>query len=184
MTTKGLAALALVAALAANVSADDPKLPDVKAFDKLVIDALRGAHNKGADLYNEGRDFAGAFRVYQGALMTVQPLLGHRPEAQKLIDTGLEAAEKETDPARKAFLLHEAIEAVRKNLKTANAEPKKVEPPTKPTEEPKKVDPPAKKPDEPKKVTEPPAKPPMPSEEPKAPALPVAPTPREVKPKG
>lgn len=168
MTTKGLAALALAAALAANVSADDPKLPDAKAFDKLVIDSLRGVHNKGADLYNEGRDFAGAFRVYQGALMTVQPLLGHRPEAQKLIDTGLEAAEKEADPARKAFLLHEAIEAVRKNLKTANAEPKKTtEPPTKPPEEPKKVDPPAKKP-----------------EEPKAPALPVAPAPREVKPKG
>lgn len=178
MTTKGLAALALVAALAVNVSADDPKLPDVKAFDKLVIDALRGAHNKGADLYNEGRDFAGAFRVYQGALMTVQPLLGHRPEAQKLIDTGLEAAEKEPDPARKAFLLHEAIEAVRKNLKTANAEPKKAtEPPVKMPEETKK--------DEPKKVTEPPAKPPevTKKEEPKSPALPVAPAPREVKPK-
>lgn len=168
MTTKGLAALALVAALAGNVSADDPKLPDAKAFDKLVIDSLRAVHNKGADLYNEGKDFAGAYRVYHGALMTVQPLLGHRPEAQKLIDTGLEAAEKEADPARKAFLLHEAIEAVRKNLKTVNAEPKKA------------TEPFAKKPDEPKKVTEPPAKPP---EEPKAPALPVAPPPR-VKSKG
>lgn len=166
MATKGLVALALVAALAVHVSADDPKLPDAKAFDKLVIDSLRSVHNKGADLYNEGKDFAGAYRVYQGALMTVQPLLAHRPEAQKLIDTGLEAAEKEADPARKAFLLHEAIEAVRKNLKAASAEPKKVEPP-------------AKKPDEPKKV-EPPAKPP---EEPKVPALPVAPPPR-VKSKG
>ncbi|HEY1186590.1 MAG TPA: hypothetical protein VGE74_02985 [Gemmata sp.] len=160
MTTKGLAALALVAALALGATADDPKAPDAKAFDKLVIDALRDVHNKGADLYNENKDFAGAHRVYQGALLTVRPLLAHRPGAQKLIDAGLGAAEKEADPARKAFLLHEAIESVRKNLKAAGTEAKK-------PEEPKKVDPPAKQPDEPKQPTRP-----------------VAPPPREAKPKG
>ena len=131
MTTRGLAALALAAVLAAGARADDPKPPDAKAFDRLVIDALRAVHNTGADLYNEGKDFAGAYRVYQGALLTVRPLIGHRPDAQKLIDVGLEAADREADPARRAFVLHEAIEAVRKNLKAATAEP-------------------AKKPDEPK----------------------------------
>jgi hypothetical protein len=127
MRTRTLAALALVVALALSATssaADDPKLPDVKTFDKLVIDTLRDVHNKGADLYNTTKDFPGAYRLYQGALVTVRPLLAHRPDAQKLIDDGLTAADKETDVARKAFLLHEAIEAVRKNLKTAIGPPK------------------------------------------------------------
>lgn len=170
MLTRGLIALAL-AVVPALAPADDAKLPDAKAFDKSVIDSLRAVHNAGADLYNEGKDFAGAYRVYQGALLTVQPLLGHRPEAQKLIDTGLAAADKEADPARKAYLLHETIEAVRKNLKTA-AEPKKV------------AEPPVKKPDEPKRIDPPQAEPPVKkSDDPVKPALPVAPPPR-VKSKG
>ncbi len=123
MTTRVLAALALAAMLGLNATApaaDDPKLPDVKAFDKLVIDSLRQVHNKGADLYNTAKDFPAAYRLYQGALETVKPLLAHRPEAQKLIETGLADADKETDTARKAFLLHQTIEAVRKQLKVAN----------------------------------------------------------------
>jgi hypothetical protein len=55
--------------------------------------------------------------MYHGALLTVRPLIGHRPDAQKLIDAGLAAAEKETNAAQKAFRLHETIEAVRSNLK-------------------------------------------------------------------
>lgn len=168
MTTRTLPALALAAALvlgASRAAADDPKLPDTRTFDKLVVDTLRDVHNKGADLYNTSKDYAGAHRLYEGALATVRPLLAHRPEAQKLIDAGLAAAEKEPEAARKAFVLHEAIEGVRKNLKAALAEPKKTaEPPKKPdepkktTEEPKKPTEPPKKPDE-KKPTEPPKKP-------------------------
>jgi hypothetical protein len=126
-----LAVLGLLLTGAAAPAADEPKMPDAKAFDKLVTDTLRGVHNTGADLYNEGRDFAGAYRLYQGALLTVRPLLAHRPEAQKLIDTGFAAADKETDVARKAFTLHVAIESVRKNLKDggkAPTEPKEVQP--------------------------------------------------------
>ena len=169
MTTRILAALALAGVLCAgatSAAADDPKLPDVKAFDKLVIDALRDAHNKGADLYNTSKDFVGAYRLYQGAAgMAVKPLLGHRPDAQKIIDTGLADAEKESDAARRAFLLHEAIENVRKNLKTGISAPK--------PEEVKKPEPP-KKPDEPKKAEE--VKKPEP---PKVNPLPVAPVPHE-----
>lgn len=122
-------------------AADEPKLPDVKTFDKLVIDSLRNVHNKGADLYNESKDFAGAYRVYEGGLMAVRPLLAHRPEAQKLIDTGLATAEKETEAARKAFVLHDTIEAVRKYLKVAIAATKPDVPPKKPDDIKKPVDP-------------------------------------------
>jgi hypothetical protein len=109
---------ALVAFLScASLSAQEPKLPDVKAFDKLVVDALRDVHNRGADLYNTKKEFEGAYRMYQGGLVAVRPLLGHNPDAQKLIDDGLAAAEKETGTAQKAFVLHQSIEAVRSHLK-------------------------------------------------------------------
>ena len=129
--TKRIAALALAAVLGLSsaAAADEPKLPDAKAFDKAVVDSLRAVHNTGADIYNEGKDFPGAYRLYQGALMAVRPLLAHRPDAQQIIDTGFANAEKETDAARKAFVLHVAIEAVRKNLKDAASDKKPVEPP-------------------------------------------------------
>lgn len=195
MTNRILPALALAGLLAAGggrAAADDPKLPDVKAFDKLVVDTLRDVHNKGADLYNTSKDFPGAYRMYQGALVAVRPLLGHRADAQKLIDAGLLAAEKETDAARKAFVLHETIEAVRKDLKTAAAEKKPIDPPTKPIDPPKKpVDPPTKPVDPPKKPVDPPVKPVDPPKKPidppaKKPAdpTPVAPPPKAVEPKG
>jgi hypothetical protein len=124
--TRRLTACALAAALSLTAAADDPKLPDARAFDKLVVDSLRDVHNKGADLYNTAKDFPGAFRMYEGALLTVKPLLVHRPEAQKLIADGMAAVEKEPDVARRAFMLHETIEKVRAHLKTAAAdEPKK-----------------------------------------------------------
>ncbi len=162
MTTRIVTALALALALGLGTArADDPKLPDAKAFDKLVIDTLRDVHNKGADLYNTSKDFTGAYRLYQGALTTVRPLLAHRPEAQKIIDTGLAAADKEPETARKAFVLHEAIEGVRKNLKAAIAEKKPDDmkkPDDKKPDDKKPTDPP-KKPDEPKKPVDPPKKP-------------------------
>lgn len=112
-----LIALTLLLLLAASIAAQDPKLPDVKTFDRLVVDTLRDVHNRGADLYNTKKDFEGTYRMYQGSLLTVRPLLGHRPDAQKRIDDALAAADKEASVAQRAFRLHEAIEAVRSNLK-------------------------------------------------------------------
>ena len=129
MAGRLLAALLLALLTATSIFADDPKLPDVATFDKLVVDTLRDVHNKGADLYNMNKEFDGTYRMYQGALLTIRPLLAHRPAVQKLIDQGLTAAEAETSIAQKAFRLHEAIEAVRKRLKEANTvAPKAVEP--------------------------------------------------------
>jgi hypothetical protein len=105
------------------VTADPPTPTDRAAFDKLVIDTLRDVHNTGADLFNTAKDFNGTYRMYQGALLTVRPLLAHHAAAQKLIDDGLAAAEGEPNPARKAFKLHETIEAVRGHLKTAGSAP-------------------------------------------------------------
>lgn len=113
--------------------------------DRLVIDALKEVHNRGADLYNTG-DSAGCFRMYQGALLTARAFLGHRPAVQKVIDDGLADVAKTEGVKIQAFRLHEVIEDVRAKLKDeikkakdpgSKDEPKpkpdpKVEPPPKP----------------------------------------------------
>lgn len=121
MTRHVLAGLVLPLLFAGVLTAEDPKLPNVKDYDKLVLDTLRDVHNRGADLYNETKDYAGTYRLYEGALITIRPLLAYRPAAQKLIDEGLAAAEKEAGIGMKAFKLHETIEAVRTLLKKAPA---------------------------------------------------------------
>ena len=118
-------ALALLLASSAAFAADPA--PDTKALGKAIAASLRDVHDRGADLYNLSKDYAGAHRLYEGALLAVKPLLAHRADVQKSVDDSLAAATKETDAARKAFLLHEAIEKVRGDLKTTAATPK-VEP--------------------------------------------------------
>lgn len=134
-------AAAFAALLAGAAGAADP------AYDKALRDSLATVHNTGADLYNQGKDYAGAYRLYEGALRTSRPLLADRPATQQKIDAGLAAAEKERDASKKAFLLHQAIEAVRADLKepttaAVTPEPKKVvtpEPKKTPEPEPKKT---------------------------------------------
>jgi hypothetical protein len=121
-------ALLLLATTSCLALAADPVPGDAKSLDKAVTDSLRDVHNYGADLYNQAKDYAGAYRVYEGALRTVRPLLGHRPDTRKTIDAGLATAAAETDPARRAFLLHETIENVRAELKGESTAPKPVEP--------------------------------------------------------
>ncbi|HKA06509.1 MAG TPA: hypothetical protein VKD71_04575 [Gemmataceae bacterium] len=86
------------------------------AFDKQASEALRDVHDRGAELYNAG-DAAAGYRMYQGGLIVVRGLLGHRPEVQKLIADGLSEAERQASVARRAFVLHELIEKVRVELR-------------------------------------------------------------------
>lgn len=108
--------------------------PAGKDFDKTVISTLRDIHDRGADLYNLSKDYTSAYRLYEGSLLTVKPLLAHRPDVQKSIEDGLAAAGKEADVARKAFLLHETIEKVRTELKAPPPAPKPKESDPKPKE--------------------------------------------------
>ena len=55
--------------LPASLLAQEPKRPDVKTLDKVVRESLRNVHDKGADLYNEAKDFAGAYRMFQARLL-------------------------------------------------------------------------------------------------------------------
>lgn len=153
-----LAAILLFTGTAALAA--DPAI-DTKQLDKSIAASLRDVHDRGADLYNQFKDYPGAYRLYEGGLLAVKPLLGHRTEVQKAIEDGLAAAGKEPDTARKAFLLHETIEKVRADLKAAAAPPK-----IEPKPEPKPMPMPPVKPKEPEPMPKPkePAPPPKPKE--------------------
>ncbi len=88
---------------------------DKPALDRTISDTLKDIHNRGVDLYNAS-DVAGAYRMFQGALLMARPLLAERPEAQKAIDSGLQKAEQNPRLDRRAWALHETIEDVRARL--------------------------------------------------------------------
>jgi hemoglobin len=86
-----------------------------KTLDEQVYKTLREVINRGADLYNSG-DQNGCYRLYEGALIALQPLLDHRPEMQKAITTGIDDARRNADLARRAFVLRDVIDKVRNDI--------------------------------------------------------------------
>jgi hemoglobin len=121
---RGVAALPacwlLLATAGAVRAADDKPVLDPKAVDAVVHKTLREVINEGADLYNaQGRyknmerDYAGCYRLYEGALLVTRPLLAHRPGLQKAIDDGLAAARETPQLPQRAFVLRDVIDKIR-----------------------------------------------------------------------
>jgi truncated hemoglobin YjbI len=101
-------------------AADEPKAPPAlerKALDEIVRKALYDVINQGADLYNPPiNNHEGCYRLYEGSLMTLRPLLEHHPELQKVIATALADAPRAPSPAERAFVLRRAMDRVRADL--------------------------------------------------------------------
>lgn len=105
---RSLLTLSVLVGLTGPAAAQDP--------NRRVADALLEIHENGRAIYNENGDYAGAYRIYQGGLMVARRMLADRPDLQKAIGDGLIAAERLATADRKAFRLHEVIEAVRGEL--------------------------------------------------------------------
>jgi len=88
--------------------------------DGEIRDVLKEIHNRGADLYNNG-DVAGCYRMFQGALLMVRPMLRHHPKVQKRIDDGLSKADANPSMRGRAFALHELIENIRADMQPGGA---------------------------------------------------------------
>jgi hemoglobin len=116
----GLACLVALGLTAASRAADKPPKLDTatkaeandKDRDGQINQTLRDVINRGAELYNTG-DPAGCYHMFRGSLMTVRPFLDHRPDAQKAIDAGLAAAERNPDFRRRAWALRRVLDGVR-----------------------------------------------------------------------
>ena len=109
--------LALLAASAGLGRADDQPQSG-NAIDGIVFSTLREVINKGADLYNPpNSDYAGCWRFYEGALISVRPFLAHRPALQEKITKGLTDAYNESSIGARAFVLRKVIDEIRTTVK-------------------------------------------------------------------
>jgi hemoglobin len=88
----------------------DPAPLDRSEIDRRVARVMYDTASLGTDLFNRG-NHDGCFRLYQGALMAVQPVLDHRPKLAALIKEGLDSVGK-LRPAEGAFVLRQVIDAV------------------------------------------------------------------------
>lgn len=118
-----LALLLLIGALGfAEREAAPPDSP--KTFEATLHATLRGVIDAGADLYNDGGDPAACYRLYEGSLRTIGPLLHTRPELQKAITRALASAEQNPLTWQRAFILRGALDKVRKEINPGRGDEK------------------------------------------------------------
>ena len=116
---------AVVATSVARAEDDKPaaRTMERKASDALIYTNLKEVINHGANLYNSG-DWNGCYRLWEGALMNLKPMLGHRSDLQKAIETGLANAQQDPMLYRRAFVLRTVLDQIRTDLR-GNAPAKK-----------------------------------------------------------
>jgi truncated hemoglobin YjbI len=81
--------------------------------DAIIHKLLPPIINQGADLYNSGDDI-GPYRLWQGTLETLRPMLAHHRDLQKAIDEALDRAAGCVSPADRPFYLRAALDKIRK----------------------------------------------------------------------
>jgi hemoglobin len=115
--------LALTAS-GSGLAADGPLA--TRDLDARIDQAIVRTINIGAPIYNQG-DAAGCYRLYQGTLITIEPLLGHRPELAREVAKGLQDAEFVPTFAQRATnlrtVLDRVLTAVRTPVAAAPAQP-------------------------------------------------------------
>src|SRR6185437_4695529 len=124
-----------IGAGAAQAADDKPAAAamDRKTLDGLIYANLRDVIDHGATLYNTG-DWNGCYRLWEGALMGVKPLLAHRGDLQKTIDSSIANAKMEPMLHRRAFVLRPTLDKIRADIvadypELRKAKDKKVENP-------------------------------------------------------
>lgn len=110
----GLSAL-VVAGLFISAGNGQEKKPFAPKSDALIHNSLRDVITTGADLFNLKSDYLGCYRLYQGSLIAVKPLL--KPATQADVEKALAEAEKMTTFEEKANRLREVLDTVRDQTK-------------------------------------------------------------------
>jgi hemoglobin len=95
------------------------KSVDAKEIDQGINNALREVINSGAKLYNKpNNDYAGCYRLFEGSLLTLKPVLANRPTLQKAIDDAFAAAAREQSIPERAFILRAVLDRIREETAT------------------------------------------------------------------
>jgi hemoglobin len=107
-----LAALALVAAGAMARSDDKPV--DRSDLDKRIVGAVYETAKLGTDIFNKG-NHEGCYRLYEGALIALVPMLDHKPVLQGKVQKRLERAAG-MKSADAAFELRTALDEIQNDI--------------------------------------------------------------------
>jgi hemoglobin len=121
----GMMALAALTFWSASSQAQEKKPVAEKHDTQALSHALREVINTGADLFNLHGDYAGCYRIYQGALLSIKPFLA--AELRSKIDATIERAERLPRYSDRAFELRALIDDIRAQSKATvtTAEEKK-----------------------------------------------------------
>ncbi len=113
MRMRFVLALALLGATVSLARADDKPL-DRAELDKRVVAAVYETAVAGTNLFNGGNQ-EGCYRLYQGALSSLAPLLDHRPKLQATVKAALTKAASQK-AVEGAFTLREALDAIQNDI--------------------------------------------------------------------
>jgi hypothetical protein len=102
--------LALVLVLGAS-RAQAQDTAAMQAMDARVHAAIFRTIDTGFRLFN-ANDQAGCYRIYQGSLLALAPLLDYRAELKDTVEQGLADSERLPDVASRAFALRKTLDAV------------------------------------------------------------------------
>jgi hemoglobin len=116
--------LAFLSAAPADDKPDDKDNKEQKELDAAVRKSLYEVINHGAEIYNRG-GMDECILIYDTALMTVEPLLGHHPKLQRFIQDGRATARRAQTKEDIAFRLREVLDDVRDALKAGGTLPEK-----------------------------------------------------------
>lgn len=114
MRARVLGVVVLVAAVGAVARADDKPL-DRTDLDRRIVKVVYETALLGTDLWNKGNKHDECFRVYQGALMALQPMLDHRPKLAASIQAKLDKV-RGMKAIEGAFLLREALDEIQNEI--------------------------------------------------------------------
>jgi hemoglobin len=105
--------------LATSGRAADSTL-STRDLDAQIDQAIFRTIGLGAPLYNQG-DQAGCYRLYQGALIVIEPMLGHRPQLRQEITKAMRDVEFLPNFAQRATELRRLLDRVLNTLRTSPA---------------------------------------------------------------
>ncbi len=122
MRARVLLAALLLTGTVGLTRADDKPLERTD-LDKRVVSSAYEAALLGTDIFNKG-DHGGCYRLYEGTLLGVVPLLDHRPKLQATAKARLERARK-MKAADAAFELRAALDEIQNEIAPPKDAPKK-----------------------------------------------------------
>jgi hemoglobin len=114
MRARILLALAVLVAAVGLCRADD-KPVDRTELDKRIVATVYEVALRGTKMFNDDKNYEGCYRLYEGALMALVPVLDHRQKLQATVKMRLDRATK-MKASDAAFELRTALDEIQNEI--------------------------------------------------------------------